>query len=247
MVTNVIIKILILLGLILPIVILTFNNNIKNYKGIILFVFYYLMWCFFNSPLCYVFGDINFINSIWNWEGKILALVFSIIFLIVFNKSLKENNFFTFKQKENSIKYTLLTTLAILLSANLYTYFSPEKTTLNIDSLAFQISMPGTDEEFAFRGIMLGLLMTSLNESMQIGKIKIVNPSVLITAFLFGLIHGFPLTPNLLWQFDYFSFTYSFIFGLIWGWMVLKSRSILMPILSHSMNDFTLTLTTMIK
>jgi membrane protease YdiL (CAAX protease family) len=107
--------------------------------------------------------------------------------------------------------------------------------------------MPGLDEEFAYRGIMLGLLCSALRDHISIGKTKIISPAVLVTATLFGLIHGFPLTPYLDWKFDYFSFCYTFIFGLVYGWMVLKSRSVLTPTLTHSLTNFTSTLITMLK
>lgn len=247
MTTNVTIKIFIIIGLILPILILTFNKERKNFKNILLFLFYYLLWCFFNSPLRDFIPNLDFIDSKWNWVGKILAFSFSILFIFIFRKNFKENNFFTLKQKEKSIKPILLVIGLILLISILFNYFTPEKLALSFDTLAFQISMPGLDEEFAFRGIMLGLLLNSLNDFIQIGKFKLINPSLLITAILFGLIHGIPLTPYLDFKFDYFSFCYTFIFGLVWGWMALKSKSILAPILSHSLTNFTVTLITMIK
>ena len=247
MVTNVIIKVLIILGLFLPIIVLTFDKNRKNYKNLLLFLFYYFMHCFFNSPLRGLIGNFIIIDSKWNWDGKIFSFIFSILFIIIFNKNLKENNFFTLKQKEKSIKPSLFLIGSILIVSAFFTYFSHEKSAFNFDTLAFQISMPGLDEEFAFRGIMIGLLLTFLNVSILIGKIKLINPAILITAILFGLMHGFPLTPNLEFTFDYFSFGYTFMFGILWGWLLLKSRSILMPLISHNLNNFIITLITMIK
>jgi len=247
MLTNVTIKILIIIGLILPILFLTFNKENKNYKNVLLFILFYFIWCFFNSPLREFIVNANFIDSRWNWVGKFLAFIFSIIFVFIFHKSFNGNNFFTLKQKEKSIKPILFVIGLILVIAASFNYFTPENNALNYDTLAFQISMPGFDEEFAFRGIMLGLLLKTLNDSIKIGKIKLINTALLITALLFGLIHGIPLTPYLDFQFDYFSFCYTFIFGLIWGWMVLKSKSILTPILSHNLTNFISTLMTMIK
>ena len=244
MVTNIIIKILILIGLVLPIIILTFNRIRKNYINIILFYAYYIIWCFFNSPLR---ANFDIFDSKWNWEGKMMAFVFSIIFILVFNKRLQPYNFFTILQKEKSTKPIFLVIGIILILATIFSYFTGDKVAFSYDTLAFQISMPGLDEEFAHRGIMMGLLCSALQDHISIGRIKIISPAVLVTATLFGLIHGFPLTPYLDWKFDYFSFVYTFVFGLIWGWMVLKCRSIVAPTLSHSLTNFISTLMTMIK
>ena len=176
-----------------------------------------------------------------------MAFIFSIIFILIFKKRFQVDNFFTFRQKEKSIKPILLAIGIILTIAIIFNYFTEDKVLLNFDTLAFQISIPGLDEEFAHRGIMLGLLCSALRDHISIGKTKIISPAVLVTALLFGLIHGFPLTPYLDWKFDYFSFVYTFIFGLVWGWMVLKSRSIVAPTLSHSLTNFISTLMTMIK
>jgi len=247
LVTIVISKILILLGVTLPFLYLSFDRDRKNYKSLLLFVFYYLGWCFFNSPLRGLVINTAIIESKWNWEGKILAFIFSVLFISVFHSHFNDNNFFTFRQIKNSVKPILLTVLSILFLSSLITYFTSGATTFDIDTLAFQLTMPGLDEEFAHRGIMMGLLLSTLKPSFIPQKSVILNPAILVTALLFGMVHGLPLTPVADYRFDFFAFGYTFIFGLIWGWMALKSRSILTPIISHSANNFVVTLVTMLK
>ncbi|OFX27686.1 MAG: hypothetical protein A2033_04870 [Bacteroidetes bacterium GWA2_31_9] len=243
----ILIKILILLALITPILILSFDWGKKNYKNLLLFLLIYFVWSFFNSPLYEGIFGIDFISSIWNWEGKIFAFIFSILFVFIFRKNISENNFFTLKQNAKSLKYTLSVIVLITLLSATFTFFSEEKYELDFDTLAFRLTMPGLDEEFAFRGLMIAFLLPSLKPAFTVGNLRFGNPAVVVTAFLFGLVHGISFTYNLPIMFDYFAFTYTFIFGLIWGWMLLKSRSIVMPVVSHNLNNFVVTLLTMIK
>lgn len=243
----ILIKILILLGLISPILILSFDWKRQNYKNLFLFVLIYFVWAFFNSPLYEGILGIDFISSKWNWEGKIFAFICSILLAFAFKKNIIENNFFTIKQKAKSIKYTLSVTLLITLLSAVITFFSEEKYELDFDTLAFRLTMPGLDEEFAFRGLMIAALLPSLKPAFSLGNFHFGNPAVAVTAFLFGLVHGISFNFNWPFQFDYFAFSYTFIFGFIWGWMLLKSRSIVMPVVSHNLNNFVVTLVTMIK
>jgi len=245
-VINSIINDLIILGLIFPIIIYAFNNKKKNYFNILLFFLSFMMCSILNSlpELCNAF---NISDGKWNWEGKIISFLGAILFIIIFNKRFKSNNFFTLKQKKDSIKPIIIVVILLLISGTLFTYLSAEKNDFNLETLAFQISIPGLDEEFYFRGIMIGLLLSSLNNSLCIGKVKLGNPAIWITGILFGLVHGFHMTFDWQVRFDYFSFGYAFLFGSIWGWMAIKSRSILMPLISHNINNFTFTLLTMIK
>lgn len=246
MVINSIINDLIILGLIFPIIIFAFNKEKKNYLNILLFFFSFMMCSFLNS-LPELWNVFNISDGKWNWEGKIISFFGAILFITIFNKRFKSNNFFTLKQKKESIKSIIILVIVLLIAGAMFTYLSTEKNDLNLETLAFQISMPGLDEEFYFRGIMIGLLLSSLNNSLCIGKVKLGNPAIWITGILFGLVHGFHMTFDWQVRLDYFSFGYTFSFGAIWGWMAIKSRSILMPLISHSLNNFTFTLLTMIK
>jgi membrane protease YdiL (CAAX protease family) len=106
------------------------------------------------------------------------------------------------------------------------------------ETLLFQLTMPGLDEEIMFRAILLGLLLTCLKENIKIGQFNFGSPSILIIGLLFGLLHGLTLTDNFSFKFDYLYFLSTFIFGYIWSWITLKSKSILQPLVSHNVSNF---------
>lgn len=234
------------LFLILPLVAVSLNKGRQSLLCLVIFLFFFMM----NQVLLQLprqFGYLKIIDGNWNWAGKLYALIGSFIFYLVFKKYFHENNFIRTRQKEGSLKTTLVTSGVVLLLSFLMGLLLFGDAQLNMEALAFQLTMPGFDEEFAFRGIMMGLLTTALNDRFPVARFNLGHPSLWITAVLFGLVHSFQLDQNWLPTFDWFYFSYTFLYGWILGWMVLKSKSILVPAISHNSTNFIGTLTTMIK
>ncbi len=90
---------------------------------------------------------------------------------------------------------------------------------------------------------MLGLLMTSLKDKIP----YLGNPAVLLTAILFGFGHGLSLDKNYTIDFNPLYFMQTGFAGYVWGWITMKSRSILLAILSHNFGNFFGTVSAMIK
>lgn len=83
-------------------------------------------------------------------------------------------------------------------------------------SLMLIIIMPALLEEVLFRGFIL----FGLRKNHSAGK------SIFISALFFGLVH---LNP---WQ-----FITAFLSGLLFAWVALKTKSIILPILGHFLNN----------
>jgi membrane protease YdiL (CAAX protease family) len=187
------------------------------------------------------------IGTQWNWTGKLIAIAGSLIFYRIFRSEFKEHDFFTLKQKPGSVKPNIILTLVISLivvAMGIFLYGTNEP---DLETFFFQLGMPSLDEEFAFRGIMLGLLCTALKSNLKIGTINLGNPSIIVTAILFGLVHS--LNINSHWEVsqDWLYFSYTFAYGLALAWMTLKSKSVLFPIISHILSNEIGTMITWIK
>ena len=219
-----------------PIALITLKKLKINWLQVLFFTVFFI----FHEALLHIpnqFPQLKLFNGLWNWTGKIYALVGSIIFYFFFKKYFKENDFLTFKQKKNSLRYTLTATIILILLTSIISFFISGKSDPNNERFWFQFTMPGFDEEIAFRGIMLGLLSTSLKEKFIIRLKNFGNPSILITSVLFGLVHSLKLGED--WQFhqNWIYFSYTFAFALVLGWMTIKSRSILMPVIAHNLSN----------
>lgn len=207
-------------------------------------VFYILNRVLIKLP--YEFPNLNFASEFsWNWSGKTYAIIGSLIFYFSFRNYFSKNNFLHLKQakgsvRKNVIAVIVITAVCVLMGPFL---FSPEA--LDIETLSFQLTMPGVDEEIAFRGIMMGLLASVLKDKIGFKKLTI-NPTIWVVGILFGLAHGIQLNE---WNIsmDWMWFSYTFLYGLVLGWMTIRSKSILMPLLSHLSTNFMITLVTMIR
>ncbi|MBS3788322.1 CPBP family intramembrane metalloprotease [Candidatus Bipolaricaulota bacterium] len=226
------------MGAISP-VLLFYKKEDRSYKLFVLFFAFAFIHSFL-LVLPMVFPQINFTGSLgssWNWSGKLYSIFGSVLFYFAFRRYFEKNDFLSLKQKEGSLKFTLPVAALLVLWAILEGLFLSENLPMNYETLAFQLTMPGVDEELASRGIMLGLLATALSKEVKIGKLNLGHPGIWVTAIIFGLAHGlrFSGTP----QMDWIYFGSTFVSGFLLAWITLKSGSILIPILVHNfMNTF---------
>ena len=212
-----------------------------NFERIFIFTFCYVIYQIF-LVLPKLNSTFDFIKSSWNWDGKIFGIICGITFYFIFRNYFKENHFFTLKQNKENFRPALIGAISIVLLSTIV-WFLLGKSDFDTETLAFQLTVPGIDEEIMFRGILLGLLATSLKDKISF----LGNPSVLITAILFGFMHALTLNKNYAIDFEPIYFLQTGLAGYIWGWITIKSRSILLAILSHNLSNFFGTLSTMIK
>lgn len=228
------ITLIIELLVIAPIILIASNKAEDTYKCLLLFVAYFFFYaCLLNLPNW--FPVLKFMHGNWNWSGKLYAIAGSILFYQLFKTSFSNYHFITFKQRDNTVRTKAIILLFVFLLTIIYAFWALRNTTSRLEDLLFQSTMPGLDEELAFRGIMLGLLSNALIPKVKLGVINLGNPALLITAMLFGLGHSLHISPD--WDFhqNWMEFINTFVIGWLLGWMTLKSGSILMPILTHNL------------
>ena len=188
-----------------------------------------------------LFDVCNFINSRWNWDGKIFGIICCVLLYLIFRKLFSDNDFFTFKQSKDGLKPAALgAAIVVLISAVIWAILG--NTQFNIESLLFQISLPGIDEELMFRGLILGLMCSSLRTIQS----SFGNTAIILNAVLFGLMHALTLTSDSI-NFNFIYFLQTGSAGYIWAWITLKSKSILLAIIYHNFSNFFGTLATMLK
>jgi uncharacterized protein len=93
----------------------------------------------------------------------------------------------------------------------------------------------GLCEEPIFRGLLVGMLTALVPGRVRVGRVDLPVAGVLV-ALLFGAAHyrSFvvdPLPQAIAQQF------YAFAFGLVYVWLMERSRSLLAPIVAHGVGD----------
>jgi membrane protease YdiL (CAAX protease family) len=188
-------------------------------------------------PLEHVEIQFTFWKTNWNWSGKIYAIFGSVAFLILYRKFTLKDYFLTIKQNGNFLKIGFLTIVSILAIQVILSLISNINKNWDLETLLFQFTLPGIDEEIAYRGIMLGLLTKSLSNDIKFFGKTTINVSILTTAMLFGFAHSFHLDKSLDVIFKITPFIQSTIYGIIWGWLTVKSGSILSALISHNLGN----------
>ena len=239
MVTQFLLEPILHLVVILPLLLIFMKERTKeNYLRVLSIVGCYFIY-YFALTLQYHFDCFNIIDGSWNWDGKIYGIVCGIAIYFIFRRQLSNNNFFTLKQDKVGLKSALKVVIAILSIAILGGVVNDRE--FNIETLLFQISMPGIDEEIMYRGVLLGLMCSAL----RAGGAAWRNPAIIINAVLFGLVHSLSLGDGAL-QFNSVNFMWTGLLGYGFGYITIKTRSILIPMLTHNLYNFTLNLLAMI-
>lgn len=182
-------------------------------------------------PLEYEFFD--FVGGDWNWSGKIYSIIISVIFLFLHGRTKLKDYNITFKQNENSLIVSLFLILFLIVFASVLG-FGAKPISFDFERFAYQFSMPGLDEELAYRGIMLGLLSQIFVPLTVFKKYKL-NLSIFITSILFGLIHSLYIKNDFSVTFNSYYFSITFITGFVQGYISFKSGSVLLPIIGHNL------------
>ena len=239
MVTQFLLEPILHLVVILPLLLIFMKERTKeNYLRVLSIVGCYFIY-YFALTLQYHFDCFNIIDGSWNWDGKIYGIVCGIAIYFIFRRQLSNNNFFTLKQDKVGLKSALKVAIVILSIAILGGVVNDRE--FNIETLLFQISMPGIDEEIMYRGVLLGLMCSAL----RAGGAAWRNPAIIINAVLFGLVHSLSLGDGAL-QFNSVNFMWTGLLGYGFGYITIKTRSILIPMLTHNLYNFTLNLLAMI-
>ncbi|OFX18972.1 MAG: hypothetical protein A2041_11080 [Bacteroidetes bacterium GWA2_31_9b] len=212
------------------------NRNPESLKIVLVFVLYFIVnGCLLHLPFEYQSTWI--IKGDWNWSGKIYAILGSVIFLLVYRKFKLADYYLTFKQERVFLKKGYIIIGILLLIGSIMSFIFSTKMEWDWETILFQLTLPGIDEEIAYRGIMLGLLTKVLKPQIKVGKINIGNFAILITALLFGFTHGLLITESFNIELRLYPLIRTFIMGLIWGWITIKSGSILLALISHNLGN----------
>lgn len=230
MVNQLLIQSLLNIAIILPLMLLFMKERTRaNYIRVLS-----VALCYFVSNLALILPNspvFNFIGGSWNWDGKVYSIACGIAMYFVFRKQFSQNNFFTFKQNEAGVKPAMWTAFIIIAIRILGGALNSK--VFDLETLLFQISMPGIDEEIVFRGILLGLMCSSLRG----GRSTALNPAIVINTILFGLVHAWNYQNGAL-DFNWSSFIATGIVGYVLTYITLKTRSILLAVLTHNLCNF---------
>lgn len=179
-----------------------------------------------------VYGRLpDLIPGQWNWEGKILALLATLAVASLPAIGWTRSGL-TFRQAE--LKAPLIVAgLYCLLFVGLALAFPNQPA--SAETMAFQLSMPGLEEEAFYRGVLLLVLGRAFT-----GRVRFLgvdwNWGAVLSCALFGLCHALGVSHGQV-TFDPLYFALTAGPSLIAVWVRLRSGSILLPVLMHNIGN----------
>lgn len=222
---------------ILPFIILAiFRSEKVNLKYVGFFILYFLTDSYIQH-LSTLYFDLDFLGLKFAWIGKILSLLFALIVVFsVSKKDRKEIGFTTKTNSKNQVKSGILIFLGFLAFDVVFKMILfPKGGDFDLETFAFQMTLPGLTEELIFRGILFWLLDKAFAPKWNFKGIKFGWGFVIIT-ILFAEAHGVMLTENYEFKFDIIMVLYlTFISSLSLGILRKLSGNLIFPILGHNM------------
>jgi membrane protease YdiL (CAAX protease family) len=116
--------------------------------------------------------------------------------------------------------------------------FQPFKFDINANNvigyLGFQLFLSGPSEELIFRAFAIGVIGFLIPGKLLKGKVSIAN---IIAALIFGLAHVSIFFSPFRLSYSLFQVIYAIALGLIYGYSYEKTKSVIYPMIMHSISN----------
>lgn len=168
-----------------------------------------------------------------NWQGKGLALAATLLIAALPGLGWRES-FFTFRQATAGWKATAAV-------AALYLGFFATLAALlpnapaSAENVAFQLTMPGLEEEAFYRGLLLLVLCRAFTDRFRLLGVE-WSWGAILSCVLFGLAHALGFSDGA-FAFDILTMALTAVPSLIGVWLVLRTHSILGPVILHNFGN----------
>ena len=167
----------------------------------------------------------------WNWLGKILALAGTLAIAALPGLGYARSGL-TLRQNKGSMSAALVV-LAVFAVLFAYLALIDGEGPGDPETIAFQWTMPGLDEELFYRGILL----LAMNEAFR-ARLTVFGAPIgyggLLTSVLFGLAHALGYGPEG-FNFDPMTFALTGVPSLLLLWLRERTGSVALPVIAHNM------------
>lgn len=166
----------------------------------------------------------------WNWTGKVLALLAMLAVAAHPALGFRKSGV-TLKQDPRGLPGALVVSaLLVLVFGGLAVAFGGEGG--SAEDFAFQLTMPGLEEELFYRGVLLLMLNEAFGRPLRLFGAP-MGWAAVVTSLAFGLDHAFGYGAD---GFSFDPLTLALTGGpaLILVWLREKTGSLLLPVVLHN-------------
>lgn len=175
----------------------------------------------------------NLIQGAWNWQGKLMALAITIAIAALPAFGFRRVGL-TLAHEPGSLKAaTPVAAAYCVFFVGIAMLFPADQA--SGEDVAFQLTMPGLEEELFYRGILLFALDQAFRGRKQLLGIDWGWGAVL-SSVLFGMTHAFAYSDGG-FSFDPITMALTGIPSFIAVWLRLRTGSLLLPVLLHNFGN----------
>ncbi|MEA5027002.1 hypothetical protein SDC9_96221 [bioreactor metagenome] len=183
----------------------------------------------------------------WQSIHHIVLLISGLILVWIFRRLLKDNFGFQLGDRKTGMRFFYIFTAVIAVSAlflHLGGYFTNQPVTYDfalnqrniLGTLGFQLLLSGPAEEILYRALPITILLHVLGKSTKLSEN--ITLEVVFAALLFVAAHiSWSISPLQI-QANIPQLLYALAIGTVQGMAYQKSRSIIYPIMMHSISNF---------
>lgn len=175
----------------------------------------------------------DMIGGDWNWQGKALALAATLAIAALPAVGWKASGL-TLRPAPGSLKAAAPVALAYVGFFLVLALVFPNQPA-STETIAFQLTMPGFEEEPYYRGVLLLLLCRAFAGRWRFLGVE-WSWGAILTCVLFGLAHAFSYSDGA-FSFDPTTMALTALPSLIAVWLALRTRSVLIPVLLHNFGN----------
>jgi membrane protease YdiL (CAAX protease family) len=177
--------------------------------------------------------SLSFWPSAWNWEGKTLAILLSLAVASLPSLGWRRVGLTLKQQRQGLGGAAILCGALIILFTGLALHFPGQG--FDADSLAFQMTMPGLDEELFYRGVLLLMLNEAFERPVRILGAP-MGWGAVVSSAAFGLAHALTYADGA-FSFDAPLMASTGVSALLLVWLKEKTGSLLLPIVMHNFGN----------
>ena len=170
------------------------------------------------------------IGDSWNWSGKLLALFAMLAVAAHPALGLRKTGLTLIQDRRGLPGALLLSALLVLVFTGLALTMGGEGG--SAEDFAFQLTMPGLEEELFYRGVLLLMLNQAFGRPLRVLGAP-MGWAAILTSVAFGLDHAFGYGADG-FSFDPLAFVLTGGPVLLLVWLREKTGSLLLPVLLHN-------------
>ena len=175
----------------------------------------------------------DLIGGAWNWQGKLMALAATIAIAALPAFGLRRVGL-TLSHESGSLK-TAVPVAAVYCAFFVVIAMLFPGDQASAEDVAFQLTMPGMEEELFYRGVLL----FALDQAFR-GRKRLLGVDwgwgAVLSSFLFGMTHAFGYSDGS-FAFDPITMALTGIPSFIAVWLRLRTGSLLLPVLLHNFGN----------